>query len=596
VAPLRAAAEGGSETPRPIGLLAITTGALALTVDENMAQQRSTTSITSTSATNAPARRSNKSQARAVGIASIIWAGSILLSRVMGLVREQIIGRTLGASREADLYFASFTLPDFLNYLLAAGALSIVFIPIFVEYLERGDREGGWKALSVIANFIFLTGSLGIALLMIFARPLVDLVAPGFTGPGDVDTLVRLIRIILPAQFFLVIGGLLSAALQAQDRHALPAMAPLVYSAGIIFGGLIGAHYPGMGADGFAWGVLVGAALGPFGLPLYGCGRTGIRWYAILSFRNVDLRRYLWLSFPIMIGFSIVVVDEWIIKNQASYLAAGALSYLQYGRTLMKVPIGVFGMAAGVAAYPTMSRMIAAGRVGQAYGLLCGAVRLMLFATFAAQVCLTLAGFEAAYLIWGLFSSRFTVADAQATGTVLSFLCLGLGGWAAQTVISRGFYALGSTWLPTIIGTMVAFFAVPLYVVLRLQWGAIGLAIASSVAILVYVLLLGWLQYRRFEREAASRGTTLRAEPGMLDAAMRLAVAAGAAIGIGLELRALLVELLPGIHLLEILVRGSVLSGVGIGIYLALAQLLGVGEVAKCRRLLSRRLGLRRQD
>jgi putative peptidoglycan lipid II flippase len=262
----------------------------------------------------------------------------------------------------------------------------------------------------------------------------------------------------------------------------------------------------------------------------------------------------------------------------------------------MKVPIGVFGMAAGVAAYPTMSRMIAAGRVGQAYGLLCGAVRLMLFATFAAQVCLTLAGFEAAYLIWGLFSSRFTVADAQATGTVLSFLCLGLGGWAAQTVISRGFYALGSTWLPTIIGTMVAFFAVPLYVVLRLQWGAIGLAIASSVAILVYVLLLGWLQYRRFEREAASRGTTLRAEPGMLDAAMRLAVAAGAAIGIGLELRALLVELLPGIHLLEILVRGSVLSGVGIGIYLALAQLLGVGEVAKCRRLLSRRLGLRRQD
>jgi Lipid II flippase MurJ len=77
-----------------------------------------------------------KSHARTIGIASIIWAASIFLSRIMGLVREQIIGRTLGASREADLYFASFTLPDFLNYLLAAGALSIVFIPIFVEYLN----------------------------------------------------------------------------------------------------------------------------------------------------------------------------------------------------------------------------------------------------------------------------------------------------------------------------------------------------------------------------------------------------------------------------------------------------------------------------
>jgi putative peptidoglycan lipid II flippase len=191
---------------------------------------------------------------------------------------------------------------------------------------------------------------------MVFARPLAAVVAPGFTDPSEVDTLVRLIRIILPAQIFHVIGGLLSATLQARDLHFLPAAAPLVYSAGIIIGGLTGAQL-GIGADGFAWGVLAGSALGPFALPLYGCLRTHMRWYPILSLANADLRRYLWLSFPIMIGFSIVVVDEWIIKNQASYLAAGALSQLQYGRTLMKVPIGVFGMAAGVAAYPTISRM-----------------------------------------------------------------------------------------------------------------------------------------------------------------------------------------------------------------------------------------------
>ena len=531
-----------------------------------------------------------KSQARTIGIASIVWAASIFLSRIMGLLREQIIGRTLGASREADLYFASFTLPDFLNYLLAAGALSIVFIPIFVEYLERNDRDGGWKALSVIANFILVVGTIGIALLMIFARPLTSLVAPGFTEPADVATLVRLIRIILPAQSFLVIGGLLSAALQAQDRHFLPAMAPLVYSAGIIVGGLIGAHYPGMGADGFAWGVLAGSAMGPFALPLYGCIKSRMRWYPLLSFWNRDLRRYLWLSFPIMIGFSIVVVDEWIVKNQASYLAPGALSYLQYGRTLMKVPIGVFGMAAGVAAYPTLSRLVATNRVAEAYGLVCSAVRLMLFVTFAAQVCMTLAGVEAAYLVWGLFSNRFSVADAQATGTVLAFLCLGLGGWASQTVISRGFYAFGSTWLPTIVGTLIAFLAVPLYVVLRQQWGAIGLAIASSVAILIYVLLLGWLQYRRFEWEAAARDTNLKAVPGMLRAALGLAVATGLAIGAGLYLRYLLLQFLPGLQILAILMRATVLCAFGIAIYLAVARLLGVTELARLQRLLSRRL------
>ena len=531
-----------------------------------------------------------KSQARTIGIASIIWAASIFLSRIMGLLREQIIGRTLGASREADLYFASFTLPDFLNYLLAAGALSIVFIPIFVEYLERNDRDGGWKALSVIANFILVVGTIGIALLMIFARPLTSLVAPGFAEPAEVATLVRLIRIILPAQSFLVIGGLLSAALQAQDRHFLPAMAPLVYSAGIIIGGLIGAHYPGMGADGFAWGVLAGSAMGPFALPLYGCIKSRMRWYPLLSFWNRDLRRYLWLSFPIMIGFSIVVVDEWIVKNQASYLAPGALSYLQYGRTLMKVPIGVFGMAAGVAAYPTLSRLVATNRVAEAYGLVCSAVRLMLFVTFAAQVCMTLAGVEAVYLVWGLFSNRFSVADAQATGTVLAFLCLGLGGWASQTVISRGFYAFGSTWLPTVVGTLIAFLAVPLYVVLRQQWGAIGLAIASSVAILIYVLLLGWLQYRRFEREAAARDTNLKAVPGMLGAALGLAVATGLAIGAGLYLRYLLLQFLPGMQILAILLRATVLCAFGIAIYLIVARLLGVTELARLQRLLSRRL------
>ena len=531
-----------------------------------------------------------KSQARTIGIASIVWAASIFLSRIMGLLREQIIGRTLGASREADLYFASFTLPDFLNYLLAAGALSIVFIPIFVEYLERNDRDGGWKALSVIANFILVVGTIGIALLMIFARPLTSLVAPGFTEPAEVATLVRLIRIILPAQSFLVIGGLLSAALQAQDRHFLPAMAPLVYSAGIIVGGLIGAHYPGMGADGFAWGVLAGSAMGPFALPLYGCIKSRMRWYPLLSFWNRDLRRYLWLSFPIMIGFSIVVVDEWIVKNQASYLAPGALSYLQYGRTLMKVPIGVFGMAAGVAAYPTLSRLVATNRVAEAYGLVCSAVRLMLFVTFAAQVCMTLAGVEAVYLVWGLFSNRFSIADAQATGTVLAFLCLGLGGWASQTVISRGFYAFGSTWLPTIVGTLIAFLAVPLYVVLRQQWGAIGLAIASSVAILIYVLLLGWLQYRRFEWEAAARDTNLKAVPGMLRAALGLAVATGLAIGTGLYLRYLLLQFLPGMQISAILMRATLLCAFGIAIYLAVARLLGVTELARLQRLLSRRL------
>jgi len=134
---------------------------------------------------------------------------------------------------------------------------------------------------------------------------------------------------------------------------------------------------------------------------------------------------------------------------------------------------------------------------------------------------------------------------------------------------------------------------VPFYVVLRQNCGAIGLAIASSVAILVYVLLLGWLQYRRFEREAAARGTTLSDVPGMLNGTLRLAVAAGVAIGIGLAVRAQLLELVPGVLLPAILIRATVLCAVGIGAYVTLARILGVRELTEIEGMLLRRLKLR---
>lgn len=534
--------------------------------------------------------QASRGRARKVGVAATIWAVSIFLSRIIGLIREQVIGRTLGASRAADIYFASFTLPDFLNYLLAAGALSIVFIPIFLHHIQRGDDERAWRAFSVIANFILLFGGAAIFLLMVFARPLAGVVAPGFTSAQDIETLTRLTRIVLPAQFFHVIGGLLSAVLQSQDRHFLPALAPLVYSASIIMGGLIGAQFSLFGADGFAWGVLVGSVLGPFALPLYGCLKINMRWRAVLDFTDRDLLRYLWLSAPIMIGFSIVIVDEWIVKNQASFLGSGAISYLQYGRTLMKVPIGVFGMAAGVGAYPTISRLVSGGEIAEAYSLLRRAVRLMLALTFAAQVCLTVAGFEAAYLIWGAFANRFTVADAEATGSILAFLCLGLSGWAAQTVVGRGYYALGSTWPPTALGTAIAFLSLPLYIFCREHWGAIGLAIASAIAILTYVLALGWLQWRRFAWEAAARGGALKDEPGMLDGALRLAAAAAAAIGGGLVARAFLLSVLPGVGLFALMLRGAVLCALGISIYALLARWFGVHEIVEIEQKILRKL------
>ena len=220
------------------------------------------------------------------------------------MVREGSIGRILGASAASDVYNASFQLPDFLNYLLAAGALSVVFIPIFGGYLARGEEERGWRAFSAIASFLAVLLVALTAVLFALAPALARWIAPGFSD-AQIGDLVRLTRIVLPAQIFHVLGGLLSAALQARDRHALPALAPIVYTGGIVAGGLLGGS--SFGPYGFAWGALAGSLAGPFLLPLIGCLRSGLRWRFTWSPRDPDLRAYLARSLPIMLGFSIVV-------------------------------------------------------------------------------------------------------------------------------------------------------------------------------------------------------------------------------------------------------------------------------------------------
>lgn len=466
---------------------------------------------------------------RRIGIAAAIWAVGILLSRVVGLVREAVFGRVVGGGQGADLYQAAFTLPDFLNYLLAAGALSIVFIPIFAEYLDRGEEAAGWRAFSTISTGIGLA-LVGITGLAWLAVPWVN--AWWFAG-FSADALAELdamTRVLLPAQIFHVLGALLSAALQARDRHALPAMAPLVYTGSIIVGGLIGGV--DAGPWGFVWGVLVGSILGPFGLPLIGCLRMGLRYRPRLAW-DADLRRYLVQSLPIMLAFSIIMVDDWLLKGVGAELTEGAVATVTYAKQIMKVPMGVFGLALGAAAFPTLARLVTQGRPDEAYTTLARALRQMLVLALAAQVVFTVAGAEVARVIYG---DRLLPGQHEAIGQALGVFSLALWAWSSHSVLARGFYARGRTWIPSVLGTGVLLVAWPVYGWLAGPLGTTGLALASTLAVSVYVLLLGgWLK---------------RAHPGgtdhFLGFFLRIVPALGLAIGLGLALRRGLLLALPG--------------------------------------------------
>lgn len=514
---------------------------------------------------------------RVIGVASVLWGAGILLNRVIGLIRESVIGRTLGNGVETDLYLTAFDLPDFLNYLLAGGVLSIVFIPIFQRYLARDDEDGGWRAFSAIANPLVLLLVVGVALMWV-ATPWLTRLLFDFE-PQHFPQLDRLVRIVLPAQIFHIIGGLLAATLMARDRHALPAFAPLVYSGCIVGGGLV--LGPSLGAEGFAWGALVGSALGPFALPLAGALKHGLRWTPLIDLRHPDLRRYVLLSLPVMLGVSIVALDPLVQKYFASSMSEGTIARLGFARTLMKAPMGVFGLATGVAAFPTLSRLIARGEHGEAWRTLIAAFRMMLVLAVTAQVALTVAGAEVATVIWGWGSGRFTTDQLAEIGRYTGLFCLALWAWSGQLLIARGFYAQGNTWTPTLVGSLALLAGLPVYWLLAERAGGDGLVIASSITISVYAVAL-LILLRRTLRDPADPG------PSLWRALLRLAIAAGCGIAAGWALD----PLVPADWLA--LVRGAVTGGVGALVCLIAAWALRLPEVGRIVRLLTRRLRRRR--
>ena len=198
------------------------------------------------------------------------------------------------------------------------------------------------------------------------------------------------------------------------------------------------------------------------------------------------LRRYVVLSLPVMLGFSVVVLDDMVIKHFASELGDGVISRLQYARTLMKVPMGVFGMAIGMAAFPTLSRLFAGGERTEVWTTLTRSLRMTLVLAFIAQAGLTAAGPEVAD---HLGRSRFTGDQLLEIGQLTAMMCIGLWAWLLKCSWPAGLCP-GQHRTPTIIGSVIMAASFPLYGWLADHFSAPGLALASSTAIVCYVSCL----------------------------------------------------------------------------------------------------------
>ncbi len=422
---------------------------------------------------------------RRIAQASGIVMASVLASRILGFLRDWTVAHQIGSNAVTDAYYAAFTLPDFLNYLVAGGSLSITFIPVFTKFVAENREDEGWHVFSTVVTTMAAVLAVLVLVGEFYAPQLVNLISPGF-NPAEKARVVFLTRLMLPAQFCFYQGSILSAVQYAKGQFVVPSLAPVVYNLGIILGGLL--LSPRIGITGFAVGVLAGSLAGNFLLQVYGAGRAGASYSPNLDIRHPGFWLFVKLSVPIMLALSLVFTDDWIIKWFGSYLVPASITWLSYAKTLMRVPLGVVGQAVGVASFPYLAQLYSAGKFEELNRTLNATLKglsLLLMPVSALTIVV------AKPLVYLVFShTRLQASDLQATADTLAVFSLGMFAWGAQNILARGFYAARDTLTPAITGTALTFLNLPLYWLLVRHYRHIGLALASSAGIIVYTLLL----------------------------------------------------------------------------------------------------------
>ncbi|MCB9520463.1 MAG: murein biosynthesis integral membrane protein MurJ [Myxococcales bacterium] len=458
---------------------------------------------------------------RDLTVATALLSASVVLSRVLGFAREVVIAQVLGAGPETDAYLAAFVVPDLINHFLAGGALSTALLPLFVRRSETSP-DAAWRLVSQAITVA--AAVLGVAMVVAwFATP--SLIATWYDGfdAEQIALTTRLTRIILPGPLFFTVGALLNATEQARRRFVASAIMPLIYNACIIAGGLI--LGPSMGVDGFSWGVIAGALLGPLLVPLI-AARDVARLAPAFDPRDPDLRRLAFLAAPVLFSSSLLFFDEWFGRRFASELGTGAITWLNNARRLMLLPASMVGQALSQAIFPFLAALSARREREELDRTLRGVFRAAsaLSVTAAAGLVATAPAVVTAVFVRG----RYTADDADQTSTLLVVLALAVPAWTLYSIALRALQAAERNWLSSAIGgaTLVPSYFV--YSALSARFGTVGLAAATPICLTGAALVIVAAMARVLDVSP-----TAGVARGTLEGLIVGAAAAGASLALG---------------------------------------------------------------
>lgn len=504
------------------------------------------------------------------GRSAFFVGAGILISRIVGLVRQRIFAHYFGSSGEGDAFSAAFRIPNFLQNVFGEGALSASFIPVYAKLLAQKDEEQAGRVANAIFCILALVTSI-IVLIGVLATPyIVTAIAAGFEEERR-ELTITLVRIFFPGAGLLVLSAWCLGVLNSHHRFFISYTAPVAWNAAIIFALVFYGNRLDLAqlAEATAWASVIGSAL-QFGVQLPAVLGLLDSVRPAFALASEHVQQVLRSFFPVFISRGVVQISAFVDAFLASFLGEGAVVALNYAQSLYTLPVSLFGMSVSAAELPAMSKSLGATEVVAEtlrHRLDQGLQRISFFIVPSAMAFLALGDVIAAVLYQ---TGKFTRDDSIYVWIILAGASVGLLASTLGRLYSSTYYALRDTRTPLIFAVVrvglttavgyVFSIHLPRWLGVDQRLGVAGLMVSSSIA--------GWVEYVLLRRSLNARigrtGLAFSYTAKLFGAAL-----AGVAVGWGLKLLVLTWHPIP---LAIVVLGGYGTTYFGVGYLFGLAQ------------------------
>ncbi len=437
----------------------------------------------------------SKKQSSIFSAAAVLGA-AFSASAFLGILRDRFLYAKFFSccAGQLDAYNAAFRIPDIVFQLLVLGTLSAAFIPVFGEELDR-DKKQAYQTASSVINLLMLVFLCLASLTILFSRPLSLLVASGFTA-SQISLMSQLMKLIILSQVFFLLSNFLTSILQTHQRFLVPALAPMVYNLGIIFG--IQALSPYLGIWGPAVGVFIGSIF-HFLIQLPLVIRLGFRYFPQINFSLPGFKKILTLMPPRTLSLAIKEFQATIIVVIGSSLTTGYLSLFYLGQRLTSFFSRVYGVTIGQASLPVLSQEVSRNRLSEFKKTLFNSLLQSVFLALPTAAIFLILRIPLVRLAYG--AENFPWRATLITGQLIAFLVPLVVFGTISDILGRGFYAFQDTKTPLLISwvSLIVFILVAVGGSTFLEVKVIGLSLASSVSSFVQALILMVLLFKKIK-------------------------------------------------------------------------------------------------